>query len=78
MSVAVRYWESERPEEIRTERAQLAYYKAAGKLQVTTLYRDRETGEVRRGKTAVLDRKDVVAHPEALALLERFLKEAHG
>jgi len=69
------YWEREKPLEAWTERAALSYYPQAGKLQVALTYKDRETGERRRGKVVTLDQEDLITHPEALRLLERVLRE---
>lgn len=69
------YWEREKPVEAATERVVLSYYPQAGKLQVAATFRDRETGERRRGKVVTLDQEDLALHPEAVALLERVLRE---
>lgn len=69
-----RYWEKEKPEEVRTGRVALAYYESAGKLQVSYLYRDRETGQLMRGKTVTLDYEDLACHPEARNLLAKVLE----
>lgn len=74
--MADRYWEHETPEEVRTERVQLSFFRKAGKLQVSRLYRDPDTGELRRGKTATLDVADVARHPQAKALLAAFVEAA--
>ena len=73
-----RYWEKEKPEEAFTDRVVLAYYPRAGKLQISILWPDPETGEKRRGRTVVLDYEDLQMHPEARALLERVLEEWSG
>ena len=70
-----RYWETEKPQEVRTDRIALAYYPKAGKLQVSLLFPDRETGEKRRGKTVTLDQEDLALHPDAGRLLSRVLEE---
>lgn len=67
------YWEKEKPVEARTEHVALAYYPMAGKLQVSILYPDKETGEARRGKTVTLDMEDFELHPEAGELLAKVL-----
>lgn len=69
------YWEREKPEEAATGRLALAYYPRAGKLQVSLLWPDRETGEKRRGKTVTLDQEDLALHPEALGLLARVVAD---
>ena len=33
-----RYWETEKPQEVRTDRIALAYYPKAGKFQVSLLF----------------------------------------
>jgi len=69
------YWEKEKPQEVITDRIALAYYPKAGKLQVSLLWLDRETGEKRRGKTVTLDQEDFQLHREAKELLARVLEE---
>jgi hypothetical protein len=70
-----RYWEKEEPQEAMTDRIALAYFPQAGKLQISLLWPDRETGEKRRGKTVTLDYEDLQAHPDALDLLSRVAAE---
>ncbi|MDI6871227.1 MAG: hypothetical protein QME79_07700 [Bacillota bacterium] len=72
------YWEREAPAEVWTDRLALAYYPTAGKLQVAAAFRDRTTGEKRRGKTVTLDQEDLALHPEARELLARVLEEWGG
>src|SRR5690606_12634005 len=72
-----RYWEAETPEETQTEKVFLAYFPKAGKLQISRAFRG-EDGELRRGKTAVLDAEDLALHPEARELVRRFLDEAQA
>lgn len=74
----VRYWEQEQPETAQTAKVRLAYFPVAGKLQVSRLWRDPETGEVKLGKTATLDVADLQKHAEARELLRRFLEAARG
>lgn len=69
------YWEEEKPAEAWTGRLALAYYPQAGKLQVSSTYRDPATGEPRRGRGATLDQEDLQLHPEALDLLRRVVEE---
>jgi hypothetical protein len=69
------YWLKEKPKEEMTDRVALAYYPQAGKLQVSAIFTDRETGEKRRGKTVTLDCEDLQLHPEALELLARVVEE---
>lgn len=73
-----RYWEREQPVEARTARTWLTYFPEAGKLQVSQLWTDRETGEPRRGKTVTIDSEDLALHPEARELLRRFVEEAEA
>lgn len=70
------YWENETPQETRTGKVWLAYFPQAGKLQVSQVWMDRETGEPRRGKTVTLDAEDMALHDEARELLARFLEGA--
>jgi len=67
------YWEREKPETVQTGRLILSYYPIAGKLQVSQAFKDRETGELRRGRTVTLDQEDLALHPEAQELLARVL-----
>lgn len=69
------YWERETPEQAKMARAWLSYYPQAGKLQVSIAYRDRASGEPRKGTTVTLDAEDLRQHPEALALLRRVVEE---
>lgn len=69
------YWEKEKPQEAMTDRIALAYYPKAGKLQVSLLWSDKETGEKHQGKTVTLDYEDLLFHPEARKLLARVLEE---
>jgi len=58
-----------------TDRIALSYYPEAGKLQVSLLWRDREIGEKRRGRTVTLDQEDFLLHPEARVLLVKALQQ---
>lgn len=69
------YWEQEKPEELQTDRVMFSYYPKAGKLQVSALFTDRETGDKRRGKTVTLDMEDMQLYPEATALLSKVMEE---
>lgn len=69
------YWERETPREAWTEKAALAYYPEAGKLQVALTYPDKESGGRKRGKVVTLDAEDVQLHPEALDLLRDVVDE---
>ena len=70
-----RYWETETPEQVDSSRLRLNYYPKAGKLQVSSLYIDRKTQEIRPGRTVTLDREDLILHPAAAELLIRALNE---
>lgn len=69
------YWEQEQPEEARSGRVLLRWFAKAGKLQVTSLYKDRESGELRPGKVVTLDEEDLRLHPELLEMLARVVEE---
>jgi hypothetical protein len=69
------YWEKEQPVEAAGRRVALSYYRQAGRLQVSRLYRDRESGEVRRGTTVTLDQEDLALHPSLRELLARVLED---
>jgi hypothetical protein len=69
------YWLEETPTEARTERVILTYYPKGGKLQVSALFSDKETGAARRGKTVTLDQEDFELHPEARELVAKVLEE---
>ncbi|HBF36539.1 MAG TPA: hypothetical protein DDW50_04380 [Firmicutes bacterium] len=71
-----KYWETETPQTIKTGRNFLKYFKGAGRLQVAALYKDQTTGEIKQGKTAVLDMEDLALHPQSLDLLQSFIDEA--
>lgn len=70
------YWEKEEPLKVTTDKVRICYYPAAGKLQISAGWKDRDTGKVRYGKTAVLDAASLTDSPEAFSLLETFLKQA--
>lgn len=72
------YWETEQPRTATTDKLLVSYYPKAGKFQVSTLWKDKESGEVKRGRTAVLDAGELAANPEALSLLEAFLNQARS
>jgi hypothetical protein len=71
-----RYWENEQGRTVKTDKVRVVFYPKAGKLQVSHAWRDRKSGRVRYGRTAVLDAAVTGSSPEALALLEDFLKAA--
>ncbi len=67
------YWEREVPQEARSGRVWLSWFPQAGKLQISQVWQDRESGEPRRGKTITLDVEDLALHPEVRSLLAAFL-----
>ena len=70
-----RYWEDEKPVEASTPRIALAYFPDSGKFQIASVFRDKTTGESRRGRVVVLDQEDLQLHPDALGLLRQVLDE---
>jgi hypothetical protein len=70
------YWENEQGRTVQTDKVRVVLYQKAGKLQVSHAWRDRITGKVKYGRTAVLDAAVIGSSPEALALLEDFIKVA--
>ncbi|MGC3975389.1 MAG: hypothetical protein QM771_13570 [Nitrospira sp.] len=72
------YWETEQPRKATTDKLLVSYYPKAGKVQISALWKDKESGEVKPGRTAVLDAAELGAHPEALGLLEAFLTQARS
>ena len=72
------YWENEQGRIVKTDKARVVCYPQAGKLQVSHAWRDRKTGKVRYGRTAVLDAAVVGSSPQALALVDEFLKAAQS
>jgi len=72
------YWEKEEPRTASTDKLLVSYYPKAGKFQVSTLWKDKESGEVKPGRTAVLDAGELATNPDALTLLEAFLNQARS
>ncbi len=70
-----KYWEREKPRVASSPRVMLSYFEQAGKLQISKAYKDRETGELRRGRTVTIDCEDVQLNPEVRQLLERVLED---
>ncbi len=70
------YWEKEAPLKVTTDKVRVCYYPIAGKLQISAGWKNRNTGKVRYGRTAVLDAASLADSPEAFNLLETFLKQA--
>lgn len=71
-----KYWENEKPETKQTERNLLKYYKEAGKLQIALLYPDKETNELKQGKTVTLDSEDLAINQTALDMLQAFIDDS--
>ena len=71
-----RYWENEQGRTVMTDKLRVVFYPRSGKLQVSHAWRDRKSGKVRYGRTAVLDAAIVGSSPEALTLLDEFLNAA--
>ncbi len=72
------YWENESPLKVTTDKVRICFYPIAGKLQISAGWKNRDTGKVRYGKTAVLDAASLTDSPEALTLLETFLNKARS
>lgn len=70
------YWTKETPRTATTGKVVLSHFPNAGKLQISQAYKDRETGELRRGKTVTLDTEDIALHLAARELLADFLGAA--
>lgn len=73
-----KYWEKESPVKVTTDKVRVCYYPIAGKLQISAGWKNRHTGKVRFGRTAVLDTSVIGSSPEALTLLETFLNQARS
>lgn len=69
------YWEKETPEVVQTDRLIISYFPKAGKLQISRAYKDKDTGELVRGKTVTLDQEDIALNPAAKELILRALEE---
>lgn len=67
------YWETETPRVVDSGKLRFSYFTAAGKLQISQLFTDRDSGELRRGRTVTIDQEDMQLHPEALALFAEVL-----
>ncbi len=72
------YWVKETPLKVSTDKVRVCYYPIAGKLQISAGWKNRDTGKVRFGRTAVLDTSVIGSSPEALILLETFLNQARS
>ena len=66
-----RYWQEEPGKVIDTGKNVLEYYPKAGKLSIAKPSWTNAVGEVKRGKTVVLDLAAVKANPEAVAMFRR-------
>ena len=66
-----RYWQEEPGKVIDTGKNVLEYYPRAMKLSIAKPSRTNAMGEVKRGKTVVLDLAAVKANPEAAAMFRR-------
>ena len=66
-----RYWQEETGKVIDTGKNVREYYPKAGKLSIAKPSWTNAVGEVKRGKTVVLDLAAVKANPEAVAMFRR-------
>ncbi len=73
-----KYWEQEQPRTASTDKLLVSYYPNAGKFQVSTLWKNKKSGEVKPGRTAVLDAAELASNPDTLSLLEAFLNQARS
>lgn len=71
------YWQTETPKTADTGKVRISFFPEAGKLQISQLFTDRDSGELRRGRTVTLDGEDMLLHPEAAVLILEAL-EAWG
>ena len=69
-----KYWESEQPIEVKTDKNVLKYYKEAGQLAVCRPDFTDTDGNSRQGKTVVLNASALLSAPDLdrLAALEVF------
>lgn len=68
------YWEAERPKEVDSGNMRFRFYSKAGKLQIGMLYVDKNTKDIKQGKTITLDAEDLQLHRDAVKLIIKFLK----
>ena len=73
-----RYWEKEQALTVKTDKVRVSFYLLAGKLQISGSWKDRNSGKISFGRTAVLDTAVIGSSPEALALLEAFVNAARS
>ena len=70
------FWETEKPMSVDTGKNIIEYFPGAKSLSVSKPnWTDKKTGEVKRGKTVLLDLVAVANSPEAVKLLTRVLTE---
>ncbi|MCW5797721.1 MAG: hypothetical protein KIT40_04415 [Nitrospira sp.] len=72
------YWEKESPLKVTTDKVRVCYYPIAGKLQISAGWKDPHSEKVRYGRTVVLDASVIGSSPEAISLLETFLRHARS
>ena len=63
---------------MKTDKVRVSFYPLAGKLQISGSWKDRNSGRITFGRTAVLDKGVVGSSPEALALIDAFVKAARS
>lgn len=68
------YWLSEEPERADAGRVRATYYRRAGKLYLSILYRTFD-GNIETGKSVVLHEDVIRGNPKFRALLARVFKE---
>ena len=68
--VQQKWWEGERPEVVETDKNVLKYYPKAKKLQASKPNWTNEYGEIRNGKTVILD----LAEPTARLFVQNIVK----
>lgn len=70
------FWESEKPISVDTGKNIIEYFPEAKSLSVSKPnWTDKKTGEVKRGKTVLLDLEAVSKNPDAVTLLTRVLTD---
>jgi hypothetical protein len=69
------YWELETPIDAINRNVRLRYYRQAGRLQISALYCDWDTKEIRAGKTVVLDRRSTPPDGEVFRLLKQVVND---
>ena len=72
-------WLQEYPQLLRTRSNAFRYYKAQGLLAVSKAdFIDSKNGNIRMGKTVLVQLADLIAAPDALDSLLEILQEARG